>query len=70
MYLLCMRSLHANTFHHSLLMIVAFEVLIINKSLSIQHLVAHKRYVGGISTNLYSSVPTMTLPSWRRGFLS
>jgi len=63
--LLCIHSSHANAFHHSLLMMVAFEVL--TEFLSIQHLVAHKCYIGGISTNLYLSVPTMTLLSWRLG---
>jgi len=26
--------------------------------------------LGGISTSLYLSIPTVTVPSWRRGFLS
>ena len=64
--LLHMRSSHAITFRHSLVIMVAFEVL--NESLSIRHLVA-QRPLGGIPTNLYLSVSTVTLPSWRRGFL-
>jgi len=38
-YLLHMRSSHANAFYHCLLMMVLFEVL--TESLSIRHLVAH-----------------------------
>jgi len=37
--LLCMYSSHANAFYHSLLTMVAVDVL--TESLSIQHLVAH-----------------------------
>ena len=46
---------------------VALEVL--NESLSIRHLVRGSRLLGGIPTNLYLSVSTVTVPSWRRGFL-
>ena len=53
---------HINFYHFSVIM-VAFEVL--NESLSIQHLV-----LGGIPTNLYLSISTVTVPSWRRGFFS
>ena len=58
--LLRMRSSHAIAFYHSSVIVVAFEVL--NESLS--------RPLGGIPTNLYLSVSTITVPSWRRGFLS
>ena len=47
---------------------VAFEVL--TKSLSIRHLVAHNHALGIIPSNLYLSVSTVTVLSWRRGFLS
>jgi len=65
--LLSMHSSHANTFYHSLLMMVAFEVL--TKSLSIRHLAVHNRRNScqPVLVCIYCNCAIVEawLPSWR-----
>ena len=56
-------TVHMQTFYHSLLMVVAFKLL--TESLSIRLTVARRNFYQPVL-----SVSTVTVPSWRRGFLS
>ena len=62
-----MRSSHANAFCHSLTyngcVWGGYRILV-------NPISGGSRPLGGIPTNLYLSVSTITVPSWRRGFLS
>jgi len=61
LHLLRIRRSHANAFYHSLLM-SAYQILV--------NLTSGAWWpLGGIPTNLYLSVSTVTVPSWRRGFI-
>jgi len=52
--LLHMHSSHANTYHHSLFMMVAFEVLIYR--ILVNPTSCGSQLLGGVSTNLYLSI--------------
>jgi len=66
MYLLHMRSLHANAFYH-----FAYDGCIQGDYwIFVNPTSGGSWLLGGIPTNQYLFVSTLTVPSWRRGFLS